>query len=320
MRAVTPILLLCAPLAARALLVYDVTPAPGGGVRVEERFDRVKTRVSMPELGQPHDALRRWVQESASAVAGYFGRLPVPRVRITLQPVGSGRINGGVTHGGGARGARIHVRVGSELTESDLREDWVLTHELVHTAVPRLPDDATWLDEGIATYVEPIARVRRGTLGPEKMWGWLAWGLPQGLPAKGDRGLDNTHTWGRTYWGGALFCFLADVEIRERTENKRSLRDALLGVLNADGDVNSFWELPAFLRAADAGTGTTVLTDLHARLGSAPGDVDLEKIWSRLGVRVEDHRLRTDDAAPLTAIRRTIPAGETGASARTDGR
>jgi hypothetical protein len=38
-------------------------------------------------------------------------------------------------------------------------------------------------------------------------------GMPQGEPQRGDRGLDGTHTWGRTYWGGAMFCLLTDVEI-----------------------------------------------------------------------------------------------------------
>ena len=41
-----------------------------------------------------------------------------------------------------------------------------------------------------------------------------------GLPEPGDEGLDYTHTWGRTYWGGATFCLLADVRIRRETHNR----------------------------------------------------------------------------------------------------
>ena len=44
--------------------------------------------------------------------------------------------------------------------------------------------------------------------------------MPFGLPKEGDKGLDYTHTWGRTYWGGAIFCLLADIEIRQQTNNK----------------------------------------------------------------------------------------------------
>jgi hypothetical protein len=42
----------------------------------------------------------------------------------------------------------------------------------------------------------------------------------RGEPGPGDGGLDDTDSWGRTYWGGALFCLLADVRFRERTGNR----------------------------------------------------------------------------------------------------
>ena len=67
-------------------------------------------------------------------------------------------------------------------------------------------------------------------------------GLPKGLPAPGDRGLDNTHTWGRTYWGGALFCLVADVEIHHRTNNRYGLQDALRGIVRAGGNMEHDWQ------------------------------------------------------------------------------
>jgi hypothetical protein len=67
------------------------------------------------------------------------------------------------------------------------------------------------------------------------VWRDLIEGLPHGLPRAGDRGLDFTPTWGRTYWGGAMYCLLADVEIRKRTGNRHGLQDALRGVLAGGG-------------------------------------------------------------------------------------
>ena len=58
-------------------------------------------------------------------------------------------------------------------------------------------------------------------------------GMPQGLPAAGDQGLDNTHIWGRTYRGGAMFCLLADIEIRKQTGNAKGLLDALRAINRA---------------------------------------------------------------------------------------
>ena len=109
-----------------------------------------------------------------------------------------------------------------------------------------------WIEEGSATYVEPIARARAGDLSPEKVWGDLVDGLPKGLPQAGDRGLDFTPTWGRTYWGGALFCLLADIEIRKRTGNKKGLEDALRAILRAGGTTESDWPLVRTLRLAIA--------------------------------------------------------------------
>src|SRR5262249_54868612 len=143
----------------------------------------------------------------------------------------------------GNGGASIVVPVGEKTRAAAFDDDWVLVHEMLHLGFPSLGRSYIWLEEGIATYVEPIARARRGRLAPQALWRGLVEGLPNGLPGPGDEGLDNTHTWGRTYWGGALFCLLADVEIRERTMNRRSLDDALRAVLAAGGNVSTRWEI-----------------------------------------------------------------------------
>src|SRR5258708_33685141 len=100
-----------------------------------------------------------------------------------------------------------------------------------------------WVEDGLDTYVEPIARAQAGQLSEEKVWGDMVEGLPQGLPAAGDQGLDHTHTWGRTYWGGAMFFLLADVKVREQTANHFGLQDALRAILNHGGNNEANWEI-----------------------------------------------------------------------------
>ena len=140
------------------------------------------------------------------------------------------------------------------------------------------------------------------------MWKGLVWGLPHGLPEHGDQGLDNTHTWGRTYWGGALFCLLADLEIREKSENRRSLDDALRGVLAAGGTAAVRWNIERALDEGDRATGVTVLRPLHERMGSGPVPVDLPALFQRLGVVVRGESVSFDETAPLAAVRRSITA------------
>src|SRR4029077_498473 len=127
-----------------------------------------------------------------------------------------------------------------------------------------------WIEEGLATYIGPLARARAGDLTPEKVWGDLMDGLPKGLPGPEDRGLDFTPTWGRTYWGGALFCLLADIEIRKRTGNKKGLEDALRAILKAGGTIESDWPLSHTLEIGDRETGVPVLRELYEKMKAAP--------------------------------------------------
>jgi predicted metalloprotease with PDZ domain len=106
-----------------------------------------------------------------------------------------------------------------------------------------VPEQHHWIEEGLATYVEPIARTRAGDLTAQKVWADMMDSMHQGLPQPGDRGLDFTPTWGRAYWGGALFCLLPDIEIRKQTGNRKGLEDAMRGILHAGGNIESDWPL-----------------------------------------------------------------------------
>lgn len=252
----------------------------------------------------PDKSLLSWVEASAHAVSAYFGRYPVPAVRLRIRTGGPGRIGSGMTFGG--RTPTIKVAVGRATREADLREDWILTHEMVHLAFPDLTSDDEWAEEGLATYVEPLARARLGRQSRDEVWAELIEGLPQGLPRRGGRGLHGTRDWGRTYWGGALFWLLADVRIRERTGNRQGLPDALRAVLSAGGDIRATWDLRRTLATADRALRLTVLSDLYGELGPKPGRVDLDALWRRLGVRLERGRVAYDDTAPLSDARRAI--------------
>ena len=159
-----------------------------------------------------------------------------------------------------------------------------MTHEMVHLAFPSVAEAHHWIEEGSATYVEPVARARAGDLTPEKVWGDLVDGLPQGLPGPADRGLDFTPTWGRTYWGGALFCLLADIEIRKRTGNRKGLEDALRAILAAGGTVETEWPLAKALHIGDDATGVPVLSELYEKMKASPFPVDLNALWKEMGV------------------------------------
>jgi hypothetical protein len=108
-----------------------------------------------------------WVTRAGRAVAMYYGGFPVAQAEVNVRP-SPGR--DGVFHGftffpeSGILTTRISV--GEHTTEEELADDWMMTHELVHLGFPAMADEHHWIEEGIATYVEPIggrrtARSRR---------------------------------------------------------------------------------------------------------------------------------------------------------------
>ena len=303
----------CAPARAQSEFIgehfpYDAfdrlptTPIEVGGGTLNVAF-------APGEIALPRSALMDWLTTSAKAVSVYFGKFPVASARVLIVPVPGSGVQAGTTFG--YRGAAIRLIVGSDVTKAELVDDWKAVHEMTHLALPDVEDSHLWLAEGIAVYVEPVARVQAGDLTVEKIWGDMVRDMPKGLPEAGDRGLDHTPTWGRTYWGGAMFCLLADVEIRKETNNAKGLQQALRGILDAGGDHEKDWNdwpIKRIFSVGDKATGTTVLADLYKKMRAKPYAPDLDALWRELGVSVQEGKVVFDDSAPLASIRRAITA------------
>jgi len=273
---------------------------------------RIDIRIDGSTLRLPAEDVLRWVKSAAESVAAYYGRFPMPQVLIRIIPFEGRGVRNGMTFGD--RGGRIIIRVGNETSPSEFASDWMLTHEMVHLAFPSVEERHHWIEEGIATYVEPIARIQAGNLKAEQMWLDLVRDMPQGLPQAGDRGLDHTHTWGRTYWGGALFCLLADIQIRRQTNNEKGLEQALRAILDAGGDIRKEWNLEDALRIGDRAVGVEVLEPLYTKMKEKPVNVDLDSLWTQLGVHSDGNSVRFEDHATLAAVRRAITTRESAAA------
>src|SRR5215472_3027993 len=272
--------------------------------------------VTLPEdeMKLSHQDLLNWVKGAANAVSTYYGRFPVPHLALKIRSTNGSEIRHGVTY---ARdGGLILVSVGRDTDVDEAKDDWVLVHEMIHLAFPSMPDDQHWIEEGISTYVEPVARVHAGLMSLDEFWRTFVRDMPKGEPAAGDQGLDNTHTWGRTYWGGAMFCMLADVRIRERTGNRKGLQDALRGILNGGGNITEDWNIEKALALGDKATGTTVLRDLYHEMRDKPAPADLDALWKKLGVELKDRAVTFNDKAPESNIRQAMAVPPSSSSAR----
>jgi hypothetical protein len=270
----------------------------------------IKVQVAPGNLALPRSAILAWVRHSATAVSRYYGHFPIARAIVHVTPIAGSGLGFATTDCEEDRGV-INIPIGDATTQSDLDKDWVLTHEMVHLAFPLVYQRDRWLVEGMATYIEPLARMQAGYLNRESIWGDLVTSLPRGLPKTGDQGLNEAHSIGRVYWGGALFCLLADLEIRKATGNKKGLQNALREIDSTNGDITSDMEVIDALRLGDKeiGAHSHILEALYNKMKDQAVAPNLDKLWQDLGVKKTGVHVTFDDQAPLAATRKAIEAG-----------
>ncbi len=289
-----------------------VEPEPDGPGLLHVGGATITVSYEGRELPLPPEQMEAWVRRSAQMVSDYLGGFPVPSLEVNLV----GRGWGGVGFGLHQDGRWITIYCGRRTSEAGLNNDWVLVHEMLHAAFPDLRRDHRWMQEGLSTYLEPIVRARAGNTTEQEVWRRWTRSMHHGRPKDGDRGLDITHTWGRTYWGGALFWMMVDIELRKQTDNRSSLHDLVIGILAAGGNGRVDWSTRQVVEEGDRATGTSVLSQTYARMAEAPGDVDLEALYEELGVKRIDGEIVFDDQAPLAHIRQAITRGESSTKRR----
>ncbi|MFO0723968.1 MAG: hypothetical protein U1E65_09315 [Myxococcota bacterium] len=264
-----------------------------------------RVHLAIPAAAADPAIVRAWAERATQGVAAYFGRFPLPEAAIILLPVDGKRIVFGSALGNG--GAAVQVMVGRDTPPAGFDSDWILTHETIHLGFPNLGDDHRWLEEGLATYLEPIIRARQGIHTEVELWRELKHGFSQGVLGAQEPGYEESQSWAHVYWGGAFFFFLADLEIRSRTENARSLADALVGIQADGGDIRTDREVERMFQVADRATGVEVLGALYQALGQNNARaIDLPKLLEDLGVVGEGEALHFNEQAPHAWLRRAI--------------
>ena len=281
--------------ASAAAPVSFVIQVGGGSVDVQVVDGAVESAETIAE----------WVDRAARAVSTFYGRFPVDRVLLLLQASQSGSA---VARGTTFRGAPpfVNVTIRANARREEFTHDWILTHEFIHLAFPSLPRPHLWLEEGLSTYVEPLARTQAGQMDVGAYWKGLVNSLPQGQPGAGDRGLDGSRSRPRTYWGGALFCFATDLELRKLLGPAHGLQEALRQFVQGQATIDTAWPVERALKFADERLGTRVLQELYQEWATAPVRLDLDRIWKELGIQMGEEGLQFDDSATAAATRRAI--------------
>jgi len=280
--------------------------------KLEQRaLDIAGARLEVTRLDGPldpsFDDVSRWVETSARAVRDFYRAFPVPRATVTVIPVpGRDAVVFGKVLPESSPG--IALLLGQHTPSRALYSDWILVHELFHLGFPSFYEEGKWLDEGLATYYEPIIRVRAGLYTEAELWDELLASMPQGTEAFTQSGLEHATDFRGVYWGGAIACLVADVEARKRQLNG-GLEVGLRALREAGGNACEVWSLSEAIGAIDHALGAPTLAPIAAAHGERGRAFDLAGLFADLGVtRDAQGKLQLSDTAPLSAVRRAITA------------
>jgi hypothetical protein len=256
------------------------------------------------------DALARWVTDAAGGVADFFGRPPSSRTLVVLAPLpGLHGIPFGKMLPANAPG--VIVLLGEHTSQAELHADWVLVHELFHAGTPSFLGEGKWYDEGLATYFEPIIRARLGWRTETDVWREFVREMPRGLDAMTRRGLEHPERYPDMYWGGALFCLLADARVRRESGGARGLEHGLRAVLEAGGVSSEVWTLARATEVTDRALGAPVLAELQAKYRDQGAPLELDALFRELGVSLGPRGdLRSDKRLEQAALRRALVYGK----------
>ncbi len=253
------------------------------------------------------DEICAYVRDAARAVIAYYGSFPVEQTLVRVSPSGEGGVGFATsTYDDEEDYGLVEIDLGYGTTRGDLERSWTMTHEMMHLAFPIMGHKHKWLAEGISTYIEPIGRMRIGKITREELWGDLAENIHKGLPSTNSSGLNGVTSFGRVYWGGALYCLLADIEIRKQTNNRIGLEHALRAIAKRGGTAASDWTAMQALETGDEAIGVEVLEDLYQQMAVKPKWIDIPRLLNELGIKQTGRRTYLTNQAPLAHVRQSI--------------
>jgi predicted metalloprotease with PDZ domain len=280
-------------------------------------LDFMDARIDVVFLGAPlamgDEAALEFIRQSAVRIVSLFKEFPVDTT-IFVVPVADARevVFGRVLS---LAGASVVLLFGDQTPASGARDNWVVVHELFHLACPSFVGEGRWLEEGLATYYEPILRERAGWMTEAALWTHFVREMPRGLRRAEDPArLEDRDDIDSTYWGGALFALLADVRSRAATGGAESLDDVVRRVRQWVGSAVATAHVADFLRTAEKATGTHEVTGVYESWAVRGENVDLDALWGRLGIegveaaRAQGTLVTLRDDAPLAPVRRAISA------------
>lgn len=259
------------------------------------------------------DDTRRWVLEAAAATLSVHGHFPQPMPQALVVPVGPR--GEAVPFARVLRGGSVALQFYIDPTRPfrEFSEDWTATHEFSHLLLPYVSRRDAWLSEGLASYMQNVLRARDGRISERTAWSKLYAGFQRGIKAtrRENSGAFESRSrtgWStmRVYWGGAAIWFLADVELRRRSNGQQTVDTVLDQLHDCCMDPGKLWRAKDLMRKMDQLADTTVFSELYDRYAHATRFPDVEPALAALGVDTRRSSVRLRRQADEAHIRSSI--------------
>jgi hypothetical protein len=301
-----------------ALLSASAVASTGDTIITQAVVPGATLRITIRDSIDNHkvDELVDWLRATAASVSAVSGRFPNPSPHIVVLPIrrqswgsASPVPFGRVTRNGEER---IELYVNLDRPVEDYYGNWTATHEFSHLLLPHIRDGHKWISEGFASYYQNVLMARAGNYSQAEAWRYLYEGLERGRGSRPELSLNDAALAGigrarmKVYWGGAAIALLADVALRNRSDGAESL-DTVLGRLQQCClPSEASWSGLRLFRKLDSLLEEPIFMDLYQQYAMTPGFPDYQPVFSRLGVKIDDEKVRFEDDADLAMIREAI--------------
>ncbi len=238
-------------------------------------------------------SLQRWIERAAYSLTTIYGVFPVPELQVIVAPTsrGSKPVPWAYVARGG--GSAIHLFVQPNHNEYEFMRDWSVVHEMSHLFLPYVEWGDAWLVEGLPTYFQNVAMARGGLVSPEEAWRRMYAGFETAKNVgrrytvyEASRRIGRRGLYRRVYWGGAAYMLATDLRLRELSNNKSALADALVEIRNCCLNGKYRWSADDLVAKLDVSSGTTVFSEmLTEQLKSRPFP-DYDALYAKLGIRM----------------------------------
>src|SRR5436305_11116426 len=99
------------------------------------------------------DQLMKWVHMAADSIVAYYGRFPLQHTYLNVRSFDGRGVHNGHTFGV-HNGGLIRISVCTQSTPAELKQDWMMTHEMVHLTLLSVGEEHHCMEEGGAVDVE----------------------------------------------------------------------------------------------------------------------------------------------------------------------